>query len=159
MGVALRCGAEELRLSRRARAAAEATALAEAPGNVRLEETKRDPREGGRCALPAGRGRDARRTGGRQRGARTREKGRAHLLARGAPLPRPAARTRPRLPSRHGPRNPAHEALDGRARRNCRRLGLTRARLARSAGEGDLAFFRSSQCQSEPRLALRRLHG
>lgn len=73
-----------------------------------------NPREGGRRALPAGRRHDARGTCGRKRGARTRAKGRAHLLARGAPLPGPSARTRPRWPSRHGSRNPAREALDGR---------------------------------------------
>lgn len=75
------------------------------------------------------------------------------------PLLCPSARTRLRLPSRHGPRNPAREALDGRARGNGGRRRVLRARLALGSGEGDLAFFPSSQCQSELRVALRRLHG
>lgn len=99
-------------------------------------------REGGRRALLAGRGCGVPGTGGREearRGARTLARGRAHLPARGA---RPPARTRPRLPSRHGPRNPASEASDGRARGNGGRPGCrVRAHLALAPGEGDLASF------------------
>lgn len=88
-GVGQRRGAEALRLSRRARAAAEATTLAEAPGNVRLRETERDPARGREVRAPGGEG--TRRAGNvREKSRRAHARGRTRPPAGARRSPSPA---------------------------------------------------------------------
>ncbi|XP_069427634.1 uncharacterized protein [Ovis canadensis] len=135
-------------------------------GSERPRQTRRESR---RRRAPGGE--ETRRAGNvreKARGAHARERTlppagapRSPLsLPRPHPTPGPPARTRPRLPSRLGARNPARESPDGGAHGNGRRQGGSGRRLLSpfSPSEGGSAFFSLLTVSVGTRLALRRLH-
>ena len=135
-------------------------------GSERPRQTRRERK---RRRAPGGE--ETRRAGNvreKARGAHARER---TLPPAGAPrsplsLPRPhptpghPARTRPRLPSRLGARNPARESSVGGAHGNSRRQGGSGRRSLSpfSPSEGGSAFFSLLTVSVGTRLALRRLH-